>query len=132
VTAAVPSPLPVQRDGLLTPRGVDHVLLRVGSLESSLPYYRLVYGTAAERPRDSSGRVWFHLDRNTRLALEEAAPEQAPVIAHYTIKVAPFDRGTLEARLREIGARVVPAADEPDVVRFADNNGIIVEVRVAE
>ena len=34
-------------------------------------------------------------------------------------------------RLREIGARVLPAADEPDVVRFADNNGIIVEVRVA-
>ena len=56
----------------------------------------------------------------------------APAIAHYAIKVAPFDRAALETRLREIGARVLPAADERDVVRFADNNGIIVEVRVAQ
>jgi catechol 2,3-dioxygenase-like lactoylglutathione lyase family enzyme len=132
VAAAVPSPLPVQRDGLLTPRGVDHLLLRVGSLEKSLPYYRLVYGAAAERPRDSNGRVWFQLERNTRLALEEAAPGQAPAIAHYTIKVAPFDRGALEARLQAIGARMLPAADEPDVVPVAANNGLVVEVRVAE
>ena len=132
VTAAVPSPLPVEGDGVLAPRGVDHVLLRVSRLEKSLPYYRLVYGTAAERPRDAAGRVWFHLDRNTRLGLEEAAPGQAPAIAHYAIKVAPFDRSALEARLRELGTSVLPAADEPDVVRFADNTGIVLEVRVAE
>jgi catechol 2,3-dioxygenase-like lactoylglutathione lyase family enzyme len=128
VTAAVPSPLPVERDGLLVPRGVDHVVLRVRSLDKSLPYYRLVYGAAAERPRDANGRVWFHLDRGTRLGLEEAAG-QAPGIAHYAIAVAPFDRGAMENRLRELGAAVVPAADEPGIVRFADNNGILVEVK---
>ncbi len=132
VTAAVPSPLPGERDGQLMPRGVDHVLLRVSSLEKSLPYYRLVYGSAGERPRDSNGRVWFQLERNTRLGLEEASAGQAPMIAHYAIKVAPFDRSALETRLRELGARMLPAADEPDVVRFADNNGIIVEVKVAQ
>jgi hypothetical protein len=47
-------------------------------------------------------------------------------------RAAPFDRSALETRLRELGTRVLPAADEPDVVRFADNNGIIVEVRVAQ
>jgi catechol 2,3-dioxygenase-like lactoylglutathione lyase family enzyme len=132
VAAAVPSPLPVERDGLLTPRGVDHLMLRVSSLEKSLPYYRLVYGATAEQPRDSTGRVWLHLARNTRLGLEQAVSGQPPTIAHYTIKVAPFDRIALESRLRELGAPVLPAADEPDVVRFADNNGIIVEVRVGE
>jgi catechol 2,3-dioxygenase-like lactoylglutathione lyase family enzyme len=131
VTAAVPSPLPIERDGPLMPRGVDHVLLRVSSLEKSLPYYRLMYGTASERPRDANGRVWFHLERNTRLGLEEASPGQAPMIAHYAITVAPFDRSALETRLRELGTSMLPSADEPDVVRFADNNGIIVEVRVA-
>ena len=132
VAAAVPSPLPVERDGLLTPRGVDHVMLRVSSLEKSLPYYRLVYGAAAEQPRDTNGRVWFHLARNTRLGLEEASSGQPPAIAHYAIKVAPYDRDALESRLRELGARVLQAADEPGVVRFADNDGVIVEVRVAE
>ena len=131
VTAAVPSPLQAERDGLLAPRGVDHMLLRVSSLEKSLPYYRMVYGTAAERPRDANGRVWFHLARNTRLGLEEAAPGEAPTIAHYAITVAPFDRRAFDARLRELKARVIPSTDEPDVVRFADDNGIVVEVKAA-
>ena len=131
VTAAVPSPLQAERDGLLAPHGVDHLLLRVSSLEKSLPYYRMVYGTAAERPRDASGRVWFHLARNTRLGLEEAAPGEAPAIAHYAITVAPFDRRAFEARLRELKARVMPSPDEPDVVRFADDSGIVVEVKAA-
>ena len=132
VTAAVPSPLEGQRDGLLTARGVDHVMLRVTSLEKSLPYYRLVYGNAVERPRDKNGRIWLQLAGNTRLGLEEAAQGQMPTIAHYTIKVAPFDRGAFEKRLQELNARVLPAPDEPDVVRFTDNDGIIVEVRVAD
>jgi catechol 2,3-dioxygenase-like lactoylglutathione lyase family enzyme len=132
VTAAVPSPLDTPRDGILTPRGVDHVMLRVTSLEKSLPYYRLVYGAGVERPRDANGRVWLSLNRNTRLGLEEVAAGQPPTIGHYTIKVAPFDRGALEKRLQELNARILPAADEPDVVRFTDNNGIVVEVRVAE
>jgi catechol 2,3-dioxygenase-like lactoylglutathione lyase family enzyme len=131
VTAALPSPLQAERDGLIAPRGVDHLLLRVSSLEKSLPYYRMVYGTAAERPRDANGRVWFHLARNTRLGLEEAAPGQAPAIAHYAITVAPFDRRAFDARLRELKARVIPSTDEPDVVRFADDNGIVVEVKAA-
>jgi len=131
VAAAVPSSLQTGGDGLLVPRGVDHMLLRVSSLEKSLPYYRMVYGTAAERPRDANGRVWFHLARGTRLGLEEAVPGQAPAIAHYAIKVAPFDRGGFDARLSELKARVMVSADEPDVLRFADDNGIIVEVSAA-
>lgn len=143
VTAAVPSSLPATRDGLLTPLGVDHVLLRVSSLEKSLPYYRLVYGAGVERPRDANGRVWLQLANNTRIGLEQAAAGEAPSIAHYAIKVAPFDRSALEARLRDLGKRVLPSErfgrgtglaveDEPDVVRFTDNNGITLEVRAVK
>src|SRR5687767_974722 len=132
VTAAVPSTLETIKDGFVVPRGVDHVMLQVTSLEKALPYYRALYGTAAERPKDSNGRVWFHLDRSTRLGLEEVAGGKKPSISHYALKVAPFDRAALEARLRQVGSRVLRAPDEPDVVRFADNNGIVVEVRVAE
>jgi catechol 2,3-dioxygenase-like lactoylglutathione lyase family enzyme len=131
VTAAVPSPLPVEGDGFVRPLGVDHVMLDVASLDRSLPYYRGLYGTAAERPRDANGRVWFQLERGTRLGLRPVAAGAAPTISHYAIKVAPFDRAALTARLRQLGAAVLPSTDEPDVVRFKDNNGITVELRVA-
>jgi catechol 2,3-dioxygenase-like lactoylglutathione lyase family enzyme len=130
VTAAVPSTLETQKDGFVVPRGVDHVLLQVASLEKSLPYYRALYGTAAERPKDNNGRVWFEFPKNTRIALEQTTGK--PAISHYAIKVAPFDRAALTRRLAEVGAAVIPSPDEPDVVRFQDNYGITVELRVAE
>jgi catechol 2,3-dioxygenase-like lactoylglutathione lyase family enzyme len=128
VTAAAPSSLPVERAGVLTPIGVDHIMLNVSSLEKALPYYRGIYGTAPERPRDANGRVWFQMEKNTRIGLQPA-PDGKPGIAHFAIKVAPFDRRALTARLTQLGARVLPSGDEPDVVRFLDNNGITVEVR---
>jgi catechol 2,3-dioxygenase-like lactoylglutathione lyase family enzyme len=129
VTAAVKSPLPVGGDGLVTPLGVDHVLLQVSDLARSLAYYRAIYGASAERPRDANGRVWFQLDRGTQVGLEQT--QGAVRIAHYAIRVAPIDRGMLTNRLRELGGRVLPAPDEPEVVRFADDNGIVVELRIS-
>lgn len=129
VTAAVKSPLPVDGDGVVTPTGVDHVLLLVSNLERSLPYYRQVYGQATERGRDANGRVWFELERGTRIGLQQVAAGRPPSIDHFAITVAPFDRAVLLTRLRELSADVLPSADEPDIVRFRDNNGIIVEVR---
>jgi catechol 2,3-dioxygenase-like lactoylglutathione lyase family enzyme len=130
VTAAVPSTLDAQKDGLVTPLGVDHVMLFVSDLERSLPYYRLVYGARAEGARDASGRVWFNLERGTRIGLQKAA-DGSPRIAHYAIKVAPFDRRAVTARLQELGVRIVPSAEEPDVLRFLDIDGIAVELRIA-
>jgi len=131
VTAAVKSPLPVDGEGIVSPIGMDHVLLLVSNLERSLPYYRQVYGPSAERPRDANGRVWFHLEGGTRIGLQQIADGRKPSIGHFAVKVAPFDRTALMARLRELSAEVLPSGDEPDVVRFRDNNGIIVELRVA-
>jgi catechol 2,3-dioxygenase-like lactoylglutathione lyase family enzyme len=130
VTAAVPSTLDTPKDGFVVPRGVDHVMLQVSSLEKSLPYYRALYGTAAERPKDTHGRVWFELAKNTRIALEHTTG--TPAIAHYAITVAPFDRAALARRLAEIGSAPMPSPDEPDVLRFKDNYGITVELKVAE
>ena len=89
----------------------------------------MVYGAAAERPRDANGRVWFQRAGGTRIGLQETSAGQPPAIVHYALKVAPFDRRGLELRLKEVGSTVLTSADEPDVVRFAYNNGIIVEVR---
>ncbi len=132
VTAAVKSPLPVEGEGVVAPLGVDHVLLMVSNLERSLPYYRQVYGQSTERPRDANGRVWFQLENGTRIGLQQITDGRPPSIGHFAIKVAPFDRGALMARLRELSAEVVQSSDEPDVVRFRDNNGIIVELKARD
>ncbi len=126
VTAAVPSTLDAQSDGLVAPLGVDHVMLLVSDLDKSLGYYRLVYGPGVEGRRDG-GRVWLNLARNTRIGLE-TVQDGMPRIGHYAIKVAPYDRSALLARLRELGTMVLPSPDEPEVLRFIDNNGIVVEV----
>lgn len=129
VTAAVRSPLPVEGDGLVAPLGVDHVLLLVSDVGRSLPYYRLMYGANAEGPRQADGSVWFRLEANTRIGLQKVPDGGAPRIGHYAIKVAPFDRGAVTARLRELGAEVLPSPDEPDVLRFLDDNRIVVELK---
>jgi len=126
VTAAVPSTLDLQNDGLVTPIGVDHVMLLVNDVEKSLPYYRFVYGAGVERRE--GGRVWLALEKSTRIGIDRA-PDGTARIGHYAIKVAPFDRRAVAARLQELGAKVQGSPDEKDVLRFTDNNGIVVELR---
>jgi catechol 2,3-dioxygenase-like lactoylglutathione lyase family enzyme len=126
VTAAVPSTLDTQNDGLVTPIGVDHVMLLVSDVDRSLPYYRLIYGANAEGRREG-GRVWLTLEKSTRIGIEKA-PDGMPRIGHYAIKVGRYDRGAVVARLQELGAKVLSSPDEPNVLRFTDNNGIVVEL----
>jgi hypothetical protein len=130
VTAAVPSSLPVESNGLVTPRGLDHVLLHVTDIEKSLPYYHLVYGANIKTTRTTNpDRLWIQLEGNTRIGLQKAPAGQKPRIDHYCIKVAPFDREAVTAGIRQIGLKVLPSTDEPEVVRFADNYDITVELK---
>ena len=89
VTAAVPSDLVPSRKGLVTPLGVDHVLLHVADLEKGVRFYRILYGVETLRDR-TTGRAWFQIG-DTRLGLQQAEAGQKPHIAHFGIKVAPFD-----------------------------------------
>jgi catechol 2,3-dioxygenase-like lactoylglutathione lyase family enzyme len=127
VTAAVPSDLVEPNKGLVTPKGVDHVLLRVADLEKGVRFYRILYGKESVR-QDSPERVWFQIG-DTRLGLERVRSGEKPHIEHFAVKVAAFDRDTVVAGLRRLGANVVPSPDEPDVVRFRDLDGISAELK---
>lgn len=130
VTAAVPSTLPVESNGLVRPVGLDHVLLHVTDIEKSLPYYRFVYGADIRTVRQSNpDRLWIELEADTRIGLQKVPAGQQPRFDHYCIKVEPFDRDKVAAGLRDIGLRVLPSPDEPAVLRFADNYGITVELK---
>jgi hypothetical protein len=130
VTAAVPSDLPVETNGLVTPIGMDHVMLNVRDIDASLPYYHFVYGKEVDGARQHNPeRLWLNLKAETRIGLQPAAAAQAPRIEHFCIKVRPFDREAVTSRLRKIGAEVLPSPDEPGIVRFLDNNRIMVELK---
>ena len=126
VTAAVPSDLVPSRKGLVTPLGVDHVLLHVADLEKGVRFYRILYGVETLRDR-TTGRAWFQIG-DTRLGLQQADAGQKPHIAHFGVKVAPFDQQKVTAGLVALGARVIPSPYEPDVVRLTDPDGISFEV----
>ena len=127
VTAAVPSDLVESNKGLVTPKGVDHVLLYVADLEKGAQFYRILYGKEAARQK-SPERIWFQIG-DTRLGLEQAPAGQKPHIAHFGVKVAAFDRGAVVDGLRKLGAEVVASPDEPEVVRFRDRDGNSVELK---
>jgi catechol 2,3-dioxygenase-like lactoylglutathione lyase family enzyme len=129
VTAAVPSQLVEWNKGLVTPKGVDHVLLHVADLEKAARFYRILYGKEAARDT-APVRVWFQIG-DTRLGLEQAPAGQKPRIDHFGVKVAAFDRRAVSDGLTKLGARVVAAPGESDVLRFLDNDGNAVELRVA-
>jgi catechol 2,3-dioxygenase-like lactoylglutathione lyase family enzyme len=127
VTAAVPSDLVEPNKGLVTPKGVDHVLLYVADLEKGAQFYRILYGKEAARQKNPD-RVWFQIG-DTRLGLERAPAGQKPHIAHFGVKVAAFDRTAVVDGLRKLGAEIVASPDEPDVVRFRDRDGNSVELK---
>jgi catechol 2,3-dioxygenase-like lactoylglutathione lyase family enzyme len=130
VTAAVPSDLPVEANGLVVPVGLDHVVLTVRDINASLPYYHFVYGKDVDGARERSPeRLWLNLKADTRIGLQQAPAGQSPRIEHFCIKVRPFDREAVVAGLKKIGAEVLASADEPGVVRFLDNNRIMVELK---
>ena len=129
VTAAVPSPLVEPHKGLVTPKGVDHVLLHVTDLEKGARFYRILYGQEATRDKNPE-RIWFRIG-DTRLGLEQARAGQKPHIEHFGVKVAPFDRAAVTAALTKLGATILPSPDEPDVLRFRDLDGIPLELKAS-
>lgn len=126
VTAAVPSDLVPPNQGLVTPLGVDHVLLHVADLDKAVRFYRILYGQEATR-EPSPERVWFQIGP-TRLGLELAPSGQKPQIAHYAVKVAPFDRTAVTTGLTALGAQVLPSPDEKSALRLRDRDGLTFEL----
>ncbi len=129
VTVAEPSQLVPWNQGLVTPHGVDHVLLKVSSLEQALRYYSILYG----QPHWDADkrRAWFDFPASkTRLVLEQKVYEYGNQIhiAHFGIKVDKFDKAKVSAALTALGATLLPSTDEPAVLRFRDPDGITVEL----
>jgi catechol 2,3-dioxygenase-like lactoylglutathione lyase family enzyme len=110
---------------VLTPMGLDHIMVSVTDLEKSAVHYRKLFGPEVSREKNPQ-RVWFRLG-GTKLVLEPVTPGQKPGFSHYCVKVAGFDRTAATAKLAKLGVKAEMGV-EKGTLRFRDLYGLSVEV----
>jgi catechol 2,3-dioxygenase-like lactoylglutathione lyase family enzyme len=98
----------------------------VSDVEKSAVYYRKFFGPEIKASR-KPGRVWFRVAR-TSLGLEMVAPGKMPGVDHVCFRVAGFDRQSVTAKLKRLGAEIAPSNDEA-LLRFRDPNGLLMELK---
>jgi len=132
----VPAGRIIDKPSLVRPMGLDHIMLNVTDVEKSAKYYRLLFGNEWSK-NTNLDRLWFQVG-GTRLGLQTAKPGESPRVDHFCVSVAGYDPAIVAAGLKELGAEIIPAADEAqdrarfrdiDLLRFKDPNGIVVELR---
>jgi catechol 2,3-dioxygenase-like lactoylglutathione lyase family enzyme len=132
----VPAGRITDKAALVQPMGLDHVMLSVSDLEKSAKYYRLLFGKEWSR-NTNPDRLWFQVG-GTRLGLQTVKPGESPRVDHFCVSVAGYDPATVTTGLKELGAEILPATDEAqdrtrfrdlELLRFKDQNGIVVELR---
>jgi len=111
---------------LVHPGGFEHIMLHVSNVDRSVAFYQKMFGLRESGRR--SGIVYFS-DGETGLALKQTAEGEKPNIHHYAVKVSKLDRAKVTSGLTALGATILPASEESkDAIRFADPNGLIVEL----
>ncbi|MGD2133042.1 MAG: VOC family protein [Maricaulaceae bacterium] len=112
----------VNGDALVTPMGLDHMLLFVNDLEESLAFYSMFFDGEVIRETEPD-RAWIVIE-NTRLGLQARPSNAPPRVDQFGVKIAPFDREALSAELRIIGATIAPDdPHDPSVLRCRDPHG---------
>jgi catechol 2,3-dioxygenase-like lactoylglutathione lyase family enzyme len=122
VTAAVPSDLVPPNQGLVTPRRLEYVQLRVSNLDRALEFYRILYGKESSR---SKSEATFKFRGGTRMTLVRAAYEYGiakPRIERFGIRVDAFDKAAVSAAVGSLGGKVV--GGEGATLRLQDVDGI--------
>lgn len=122
VVEAVPSDFAPSMQGLVIPRQVDHVVVHAVDFERAVAWYRILYGREDRRER---GRATFAFRNGSRLVLEETRfvyGQARPRIARFGVRVAPFDRGAVEAGIASLGGTVVGSDGKALRLRDLDGN----------
>jgi hypothetical protein len=103
----VPMEPMVEGPALVTPRGLEHVMLAVADVDASVAFYRRFFGPLDEPDGDTT---WIRFP-DTRLGLRRVAEGAEPGIDHICIRVAPFDAGGVTGELGRMGVTEVAITD---------------------
>jgi catechol 2,3-dioxygenase-like lactoylglutathione lyase family enzyme len=117
-----PSTRIVNGDALVTPMGLDHMLLLVNDIDESVAFYTKFFDGDLIRESDAE-RVWIAIE-GTRLGLQARPANAPPRVDQFGVRVAPFDRNAVSAELRVIGAAIAPDDPaNPEILRCRDPHG---------
>src|SRR5690606_39285438 len=108
------------------------VHLRVRDLDRALAWYGVLYGTPSWTPDRSLAYFEFPISQ-TRLYLEQSRYEYGhePGIAHFGIKVDPFDKAAVSEGVAELGGTLLPVAGDADVLRVRGPDGSVLRLHPA-
>lgn len=121
---AVPGGRLVETAPLVSPIGFDSILLKVTDVRRSSEFYSHFFDTARA---PAKGHTAFQA-ADTQIVIRPVAAGEKPGVERYTMRVAAFDRATVVKGLAALGA-VPEQKGSAGVVRFADPNGIGVELK---
>jgi catechol 2,3-dioxygenase-like lactoylglutathione lyase family enzyme len=129
VTAATPNELVRWHQGLVTPHGVQSVLLRVRDLERALAWYGILYGQHQFTP-DKSMAYFEFPESQTRLYLEQARYEfnQMPGIVLWGARVEPFDKAAVSDAVVKLGGTILDVPGNNEILRIRDTDGNVVQL----
>lgn len=129
VTAAHPNELVPWHSGLVTPHGVQSVMVRVRDLERALVWYGILYGQHQWTP-DRSMAYFEFPESQTRLYLEQARYEYGhePGIVLWGAKVEPFDRAKVIAGVEALGGTILDVPGNNEILRIRDTDGNVVQL----
>ena len=130
---------------MLHVREVDHLVLRVSDLDAMLRFYRDALGCSVERRLNTIGLVQLRAGRSMLDLVPVdgqlgraggAAPgREGRTLAHFCLRVDPFDADAIRAHLQAFGAQPGPveqrygAEGEGPSIYVADPEGNVVELK---
>lgn len=129
VTAAKPNQLVPWHQGLVTPHGVQSVLIRVRDLDKALSWYGILYGDHKFTPDKSMAYFEFPASQ-TRLYLEQARYEfnHQPGIVLFGLKVERFDKAKVSDAVAALGGTILPVPGNNEILRIQDPDGNVVQL----
>jgi catechol 2,3-dioxygenase-like lactoylglutathione lyase family enzyme len=118
----LPEATPIQDEPVFRAASLDHVLLNVANLETSVAFYQRFLG----RPSSVNNQIWFQLGPS-RVGLIQTAAGSRPGVNRFCVSAAPFDRDGAGRKLQQLGAKT-GEADAGDAIEFRDLDGLTIQV----
>ena len=105
---------------MITPRDIDHLVLRVVDLDTMLAFYTGLLGCRVERRDDALGLVQLRAGRSlidlvpvdSRLGRAGGAPpgREGRNLDHFCLRIDPFDEAAIRRELAAAGVEAGPTA----------------------